>query len=147
MTTITYRDGMMAADTTTFFRGIAVGTSHKIELIEGYLVGCAGDASSGKLFKSWFVDRFLRDVPEKAAFAHDSEINALTIAPDGRVTCWDIQLEPIRLKAQFHAIGSGADVALGAMAMGANARQAVEIAMRFDAHTRGKIDVLRLPAL
>lgn len=44
----------------------------------------------------------------------------------------------------FHAIGSGRDYALAAMSMGATAKEAVEVAMRFDNGTGGEIVVVKL---
>jgi hypothetical protein len=49
------------------------------------------------------------------------------------------------IKSQFHAIGSGAKYALGAMAHGATAEQAVGVACQFDMHCGG--DVMTLEPL
>ncbi len=44
----------------------------------------------------------------------------------------------------FAAIGSGSGIALGAMAAGKTAAEAVEIAARFDSGTGNGVDVLEL---
>lgn len=43
------------------------------------------------------------------------------------------------IECEYHAIGSGAKYALGAMAMGAGAIEAVEVAMKFDPHCGGVV--------
>jgi ATP-dependent protease HslVU (ClpYQ) peptidase subunit len=53
----------------------------------------------------------------------------------------------VEVETEFIAIGSGGDLAMGAMGAGATARQAVEIAARFDCFTGGKIDEFRLSTL
>lgn len=53
---------------------------------------------------------------------------------------------PVRIKPvvkAFHAIGSGRGEALGAMAMGADARRAVEIASRLNVGCGLGVDVIR----
>jgi len=48
------------------------------------------------------------------------------------VSHWDNNLARIDIDHEFFAIGSGAAIALGAMAFGASAEVAVEIACRYD---------------
>lgn len=50
----------------------------------------------------------------------------------------------VALTEPFFAVGSGSEFALGAMAAGANARRAVEIACRFDASSGQGIDAVRV---
>ena len=63
----------------------------------------------------------------------------------GRITSFESESSaPCRIRAKFLAIGSGAAVALGAMAAGADAKQAVRIACQFDAHTKGPVKAYKL---
>jgi ATP-dependent protease HslVU (ClpYQ) peptidase subunit len=50
----------------------------------------------------------------------------------------------MKIDDEFYAIGSGAHYAIGALAMGAAPKRAVEIAMDWDNFTGGKINVLGL---
>jgi len=59
----------------------------------------------------------------------------LFLAEDGLYFSGPIQCE-------YHAVGSGAKYALGAMAVGASAAQAVEVAARFDPHCGGAVLVM-----
>lgn len=53
-------------------------------------------------------------------------------------------LRPFRVTEKLIALGSGGDLALGAMAAGAPARKAVSIACRFDPDCGMGIDVVRV---
>lgn len=50
------------------------------------------------------------------------------------------------IASDYFAIGSGEDYAMGAMAMGATATRAVDVAAMFDAHTGGEILAITLGA-
>ena len=68
----------------------------------------------------------------------------LVIAPDGAIWKFEKQLHGFLVEAPQFAIGSGRAFAIGAMAMGATAREAVEVASRFDPHSGMGVDVLEL---
>jgi ATP-dependent protease HslVU (ClpYQ) peptidase subunit len=139
MTTIAYRDGIMAAD-----RAAHLGNDWKkpdratkiIHLADGSLFAGTGDTGVFSKLLEWFqtpeVDRGER--PEI------SECDALLLDPDGRL--WFFTGAGKRLvDAPFAAIGSGAPVAYGAMYAGATAPRAVEIAALVDPWTGGEIQV------
>lgn len=50
-------------------------------------------------------------------------------------------LRKVEIQEGYYAVGSGSHFALGALAMGADARKAIEIASRFDPDTGHGIDV------
>lgn len=50
---------------------------------------------------------------------------------------------PSEMRAPFYADGSGWEIALGAMAAGATAEEAVHIASRYDTKTGGSVTTLR----
>lgn len=73
----------------------------------------------------------------------DDWVTMLMVAPDGslrRLTKGGVA----SFEAPFYADGSGGEYAMGAMAMGANARQAVQVACRFDLASGDGIDTLTL---
>ncbi len=68
----------------------------------------------------------------------------MVVNPDGEVVHYDRHLVPIRVANEFHAIGSGRKLALGAMMAGASADKAVEIACHYDNGSREPIRTIRL---
>ncbi len=167
MTTIAYRNGIMAGDSSFTFNGIVDTLSRKVfRLKSGALLGQAGDNDGRPLLDLLEGVRTARQLPARAdilalrinflgllvlpsrsarlsGFAGEAargtmfKINSALKPPeqwsdanDGQ----DIGIWPI--EAPFAAIGSGAELALGAMAQGATAIQAVKIACRFDIHSR-----------
>lgn len=143
MTTVAWRAGWVAAD----------------RLVDGWM-------ESGKLFRlkdgSVLTGAgYLDDIVEVAAWinagckaaakpdglsADKEERSGFLLArPDGKAF-WLTQpwLRQVEITDEFFALGSGADYALGAMAMGASARRAVQIAMRFDPNTGRGINAIRV---
>lgn len=51
---------------------------------------------------------------------------------------------PVPIKNPFFAIGTGAGYAMGAMHLGKNPREAVEIACLYDTSSHGPIDEMKL---
>lgn len=73
------------------------------------------------------------------------ESDILVIHPDGKAywLTWPY-LRPVLVREKYIAVGSGANFAMGAMAAGATARKAVEIACRFDKGSGKGIDTVRI---
>lgn len=69
----------------------------------------------------------------------------IIVLKDGRVRAWE-DLGWVDIDAPFRALGTGSQIALGAMAAGASAIEAVTIASNFDAYTGGDISVFSLEA-
>lgn len=67
------------------------------------------------------------------------------VSPDGELAEWWGR-GWLMIRAPFQAWGSGERLAIGAMAAGASAERAVEIACRFDPQSGGEITVLRREA-
>ena len=109
---------------------------------DGALVGFAGYASHGRAFTKWFLGG------EKGARPSlgDSDDNcstAIVVRPNGLVEFHD-RRGTYTPRGDYFVAGSGADIALGAMAAGASARKAVKIAIEYDTQTGGKINWARL---
>lgn len=140
MTTIAYRDGVMAADTVAFGGGIKLARLVKIARNDaGDLAGAVGDAGFAFAFLEWFR----KGEPEPAIKlvsdrAEDRWDKALIVRAAGR----QIEVyEPygrFPVSAPYFAIGSGKSVALGAMFMGATAVQAVQAAIALDEGSSGE---------
>lgn len=145
MTVIAFRNGVMAADRMAVRNGTFANQVTKITRREsdGALIGMAGSGPHATLYARWLID----GEPGAPPSLGDAEDNGgIFIAyTDGRVE------ERTRHGAEFpegefFAWGCGADHALAAMEMGADAKRAVEVACKYDIHCGGGIDVLYLDA-
>lgn len=146
MTTICYRSGEMAADTRAFAgRGAASpGRKTKIRrLSDGSLFGCTTTACGGAdLIADWVEAGCPR--PTSGDMIPD-DFSAMLVRPNGEVfMAIDCLGLTGPLQAQFYAVGSGSEYALGAMYMGATAIGGVAAGIRFDPYTGGSITTLRL---
>ena len=135
MTTIAYRDGVLAADSLATCNGMRDGYGAKIWRVGRLLVGGAGSRAECLKFRDWVVAG-MKGRPDIA------ETNAIVVSPE-HVVCWSEKgcwpvAEP------FYAIGSGYEIAIGAMAVGADAERAVHIAAQYDTRTGGDVITLRL---
>lgn len=147
MTTIAFRDGVLAADRLITSSDTVHAYKTKIHKINGALVGSVGNLALCDAFVRWVADGCPEDMPELCIKdADDDAYNAsgFIIRPTGVTTYsaagW-AEYELSRL-----AWGSGADFARGALSMGASAEQAVRAAIEWDGGTGGDIDTLRFDA-
>lgn len=141
MTTIAAKGGMVAADSQiTGNGGSRKGRVRKlVRLSDGSIFGGAGNYISVRRLLVWAESGFEGKRPPKT-----QEAECLLIRPDGTVLSLDGQGEPYEVEGAFHAIGSGGDYALGAMAMGADPLRAVQVAAEFDPMTSGPFQSERL---
>lgn len=142
MTTIAIRDGIMAADTSVW-EGCYRGSKQKIVRTSlGHLFATCGDSGITERLAKWIEDGESEDrlprIVEKTDFA------ALVLYRDGSVGHYTERFMRSMIDGPFFALGSGNEFALGAMAMGASAEKAVEIACQFDPWSRGPVQVERL---
>jgi ATP-dependent HslUV protease subunit HslV len=142
MTTIAYRDGVLAADTRVT-RGGYIMPGHFCKIGRspgGDLVGVAGNCAKAV--------GFLRAVISGSAdpTAPEESVTALVISPDGQITVHEAAGRFDMTGAPFWAIGTGTSAALGALHAGASAEEAVRIAMLIDNDSGGEVNSLRLAA-
>lgn len=143
MTTIAYREGVLAADT-QMTTGDLKAYGRKLVYVPAKKawVGFAGVLSDCQKFLDWFSDE-----NPNVEFDEDDDFSALVMYDDGRVECIDASCKAHRLEDdEFFALGSGSPAALAAMHMGADARRAVEIAVLVDVGTGGEIVTARVGA-
>ena len=139
MTTIAYRDGVLACDSQTTGGGSGVSyRSIKAVVIKGVGFAAAGSASRALEYLRWARCGAKGGGPK----CGDDDVFVL-IHPDGRVfekfsDGWSLS------DGDFHAWGSGQACALGAMAAGASAQAAVRAAARLDVYTGGPIKAMRI---
>lgn len=140
MTTIVYRDGIMAADSCVSYNDAKTAAVTKIWEVEGTLIGVSGSLSALAMVRSVVTDAG----SIWPAMARDEHCSGIMVAPSGVIHFVGSNGIPIEVDAEFHAIGSGAELAIGAMAAGASAAEAVKIAIQYDCFSAGPIDILSL---
>jgi ATP-dependent protease HslVU (ClpYQ) peptidase subunit len=140
MTTIAYRDGVLASDSLVTLGNTKVhGRYQKIRRLGGYLIGTAGSVAACQNFIDWVKAGDDEDPPPKG------EYSALVIDPKGRVREMENgNVLPVPRGARFFAIGSGAPYALAAMYAGATATEAVKIAAKIDTSTGLPVKTLKI---
>jgi hypothetical protein len=141
VTTVAYRDGVIAADRRI---GGWMNGPKLFRLKDGSVFSGAGDLDDVLEVLHWLKagakeagKPALADVPDGSDF--------LLACPNGKAywltSPW---LRRVEILDEFYAIGSGAQYALGAMAAGASAKRAVEVACKFDEGTGKGVNVIRV---
>ncbi len=143
MTTIVYRDGIMAGDSRATIETEAGGARmYRCEKLyrkvikvgrrtEEHILGFAGESSPALLYLDWYGSG--KEPPQVFADMV-SDFSVLIHTPRGLFEV-DSYCRPERVLEKFWAIGSGAKAALGALHAGANARQACAIACKVDPYS------------
>lgn len=139
MTTIAYRDGVLAADTQISQNDRIIGHAIKIRrLPDGSLLGFAGDTSVGQKLLQ------VEDHAQALHFQFDKDAgDGILVSPTGEVHHLEYNGH-CQVTGDYFATGSGWQIALGAMAAGLTARGAVELAIKHDVYSGGDITVLEL---
>lgn len=150
MTTIAFRDGIMAADTGMVSGNISTRANKlRQATIDGerVLAGLSGILPDADEFWRWYILGADRDnLPEFRQYrgADDAPDFQVLVVSELGMTVWREWFQPIPIIEPFFAIGSGSHFAMGAMDMGATAVQAVQIAMNRDSGTFGSVQTLEL---
>lgn len=147
MTTIAYRDGVLAADSRLTYSTDGGGSRkhlctklYRKTITEGrrtfeVVIATAGESSPALVFVDWYGSgkpppEILRDL--------GGDFTCLILRPDGLYEA-DVYCRPDRINEPFYAIGSGSKEALAAMHCGKSAVQAVRVAAMVDPYTGGRI--------
>ena len=145
MTTIAFRDGVLAADSRATWEDGTIGKCvklyrlvSKVEPCRGpILLGIAGEVYAALLFHDWLRDGGEPKLHDRGVDTED-DFDALIVHRSGlflanRLCRIDF------LPEDFCAFGSGRQAALAAMMCGKSAVEAVRIAARIDPHTGGRV--------
>lgn len=137
MTTIAFKNGVLAADSMACI-GNRKSTTKKIHIVDGKFVIAGAGA--------------LADIMRVVEYVHENGLSECTRLFDIEAFPSAIAIDinsgtPYRLERgvwlaitdEYYAVGSGADFALGAMAMGADAVAAVQHAAALDIYTAGPV--------
>lgn len=134
MTTIAFRDGVMATDSLITGNAIRRGAGAKlVRLRDGSLAGFCGGCGLPSVIVPYIEAMIAGETDwTKRPNIPDDQVWGIVARPDGCVLHFASDLALFEVAAPFHAQGSGNEIAMGAMAMGASAIRAVEIACQLD---------------
>lgn len=145
MTTVVYRDGIMAADTSTVAGDwlLPEKVTKIIKLVDGRLVGFSGNFNMLAGFLEWLCcpAEHLRPRPD-----FKDEASAIVVSACGKRVLKFQQAGHHQCNGPFVVLGSGLPSALGALHAGVDAREAVRIAALVDPWTGGEIESITLDA-
>lgn len=139
MTIIAYKGGVIAADTAVWNGDVA--SVHTIKIArrpDGSLLGGAGTASAC----ATVAERFLKiEDLTKLTGTDDEDTELMMVTPDRKI--WELLgKDKSWSDGEFDAIGAGAELAIGAMAAGRSAEQAVAIAIEYHRDCGGYVTSL-----
>ncbi|ARQ95376.1 hypothetical protein [Bradyrhizobium phage BDU-MI-1] len=134
MTTLAYRDGVLAADTQMTSSCIVGRNAVKIvRRDDGALAGGSGDFAWVQAFHRWFLDGEQGDPP-----AIDEDSIGLIIKKGQPFEAFETN-GTVESRGPYISFGSGKHFALGAMFAGASAEEAVRAGMHFDPYSGGRV--------
>lgn len=141
MTTIAYKDGVLAADRQVTRGTMRGGEITKIRrLDDGSLVAVVGQPGVMSDAAAYL------DGKTDTRPTLDGDTIVIHVLPTGSLNFYEgtgwLKLEGV--VSPFYAFGSGRDFAYAAMSMGATPEAAVKVASQFCIYTNGNVDVLRL---
>ena len=143
MTTIVYKNGILAADTRETVNNVARRCS-KLFKSGKDIIATAGDSYSGMVFVNWWMAGAREeDKPDLTNLDFEEDFECL-VWTKGKLWSVNRLFELVEINLDDHpyyAVGSGSNVALGALAMGASAKRAVEIACEYDVFTGLPVEV------
>ena len=147
MTTIAYRNGIMASDSMASEEDYLQKVDcQKIWKIKDTLIGTAKGSYAGLVFIEWFKGKVPKDKMDWLDQGDDFE--TLVVDTKGTILTYNRYLVPDRHgQKEFWAIGSGAKCAMVAMECGKTAEQAVRLAIKYDLYSGGRIQTMRLDQL
>lgn len=141
MTTIAYRDGVIAADTQMTVDHVKQSAPPKITTLKnGMIIASAGDMIS--IAKAH--QRLCKDDWENEKYKSIKEFEAIAYWK-GDIITFNDSTAPLPLVDEYCAIGSGWEFALAHMAKGYSAADAVLFASTLDIYTNDKIQICTLP--
>lgn len=143
MTTIAYRDGVLASDSrATSDNIITSAATRKIVKAGRVLAAVCGTSAMGRDFLCWVERGCVGDMP---SVVHERNPEwsfwAFLSTPEGNFLVQECGM--VRVHGDYFAMGTGRELALGAMAHGATAEEAVAAAIKHDNGSGGPIRSVR----
>lgn len=139
MSTIAWDGRTLAADKQAVTGGMREIVTKARLLPNGQVLAWTGEHECGLILAAWYESG--ADIDKWPKFQSGDDWTRLIVASANEVIVFERQPVGQLLEEPFMAWGSGRDYAMGAMAMGASAGQAVEVASRFDINTGLGVDL------
>ena len=145
MTTIAYKDGILASDgLISNAQGIVSGKMCKVAEGRTIIGGAAGTLGDVVAFLEW-VKKHDGSLQKRPKF--EGNLNGFIIHRDGTLFFIDDNFTAAPAGVKISALGTGIELALGAMAAGASAEQAVAIACELDTNSAQPVSFVSLKGL
>lgn len=143
MTTIAYKNGILAADKQSNFGPFPTRTT-KVRRHGKWLAAATGDTARIGEIHEWIEQGM--DPAKLPDFQRDAGTSAtvLMVNEAGEVYLLENSHVLIRIEQDFYAVGSGRDFAMMAMHLGKSAPEAVELASVYDSATGQGVDTLTI---
>lgn len=140
MTTIAYKDGVIAYDTRQTRNGTIVSDDcSKCQVVDGVKFFLSGHVCDEKALIAAYFGTPSPVPVECSGYVVDGG-KLMMVGHANKTGIWKQELDP----ANPDAIGTGSPYALAAMDMGASAEDAVRAAMKRDIYTGGKVRVIKI---
>ena len=140
MTIICYRDGVMASDSLVTDGDARAGTIEKLSINrKKWMAGAAGAIHPCQEFHAWVMAGCDGEFDPSC---DDGEFSGILVSPSGVIYDVDADGKRSRIKAEYVVCGSGSSYALGAMAFGATAVEAVQVAIKLCVTCGGDLQVI-----
>lgn len=143
MTILVFDGTTLAADKMAENNGYG-RTVRKIFKVADHMLGITGTFSLGLEKIAWWSKSMGADLNNYPKGTEHENSHLWVVKPDGTILCYEESPIPCVFEDKTFAAGCARDVALGAMAMGADAVRAVQVAIDTDIHCGNGIDTLTL---
>lgn len=143
MTIIVWTGQHIAADKLSEMEGLK-RTTCKLKRVGAKVLAIVGEHTAGLGLFKWYEEGA---DPEKYPKRQETDDWTRLIVADAQgCVYYERTPWPVKVEDPFSAWGSGRDIAMGALAMGADARRAVEITCEFYTNCGLGVDVIDLGA-
>lgn len=142
MTVIAYRDGLIACDSMCISGGMKSNVNKFARPANAILFG-SGEQSAFLQLVSWYVGG--ANPADWPTSINRNDFTSMIVAQGGRIFEYEHLPYPIEIIDPYSAWGSGRDIAMGAMYMGATAEQACMAAAQHNNGCGGKIHTFKVP--
>lgn len=146
MTTIAYRNGVIAADsreTTDDSVGVCEKLFRKRVGRRDVVIAAAGGSYAGLIFVDWFGSG--KDAPQTLVQLDLDEDFVAVVLDRGKVYTANHLCRLVEDRNTFTAEGTGRKAALAAMYCGRGAREAVAVACKVDPYSAPPIVTMKMP--
>ncbi len=142
MSVIAWRDGIIAADKMMTETGLHNVCTKIFKINDNEVLSFAGEIAQGLILVEWYKNgKKEEDWPK---FQLTDDWTRLIVASAAGVLIYDNHPVAIPIEDEFQAWGCGRDYAMGALSMGASAREAAEVACTHNVYCGNGLDIFNL---